>query len=194
MTTTAINAVGFCAHYSPQGDWAFEFALRLAWKKDVQLNIFHFLKDPYDPESADPDEMSREERARFLIEREKELRFYYDERLGDYLKAGFRVCEENERKELHQCLCNREFQVLVLAYPDLGVRFGGKPIEAFANAFVCPLVLVGPGSPDEYRLNRPAALLAETLGISGVGAFEEEPSGLTQVTMSGDVARLNPER
>ena len=30
MTMTGVYAVGFCAHYSPQGDWAFNFALSLA--------------------------------------------------------------------------------------------------------------------------------------------------------------------
>ena len=44
MTTTAIESVGFCAHYSPQGDWAFDFALRLASRNSKRLNVFHFLK------------------------------------------------------------------------------------------------------------------------------------------------------
>ena len=30
MTTIAVNDVGFCADFSPQGDWAFEYALSVA--------------------------------------------------------------------------------------------------------------------------------------------------------------------
>jgi hypothetical protein len=109
--------------------------------------------------------LSRPERVRFTIEREKELRLYYDARLGDHLEAGFRVCEEGEWTELHRCLCKREFQLLVLAYPQYEATFAGKPLVEFARRFVCPVVLVGPHSPDEYHLNSPAALVADKLEI-----------------------------
>ena len=49
MTIPTFNAVGFCANYSKQGDWAFDFALQISQTHKVQLNVFHFLKDPYDP-------------------------------------------------------------------------------------------------------------------------------------------------
>ena len=165
MTATSIDAVGFCAHYSSQGDWAFEFALSLARKHGRQLNIFHFLGDPYGPQDAGPAGLNREQFNRFLIEREKELRLYYDAQLGDYLETGFRLCEDNEWTELHRCLCKREFQVLVLGFPQPDAVFWGRPIQEFAAAFVCPLVLVGPGSPDEIYLNSPAALLVDKLGL-----------------------------
>ena len=71
MTATTIDAVGFCAHYSTQGDWAFEFALRLARKHGKKLNIFHFLGDPYDPQDSGPVGMTREQFNRYLIERER---------------------------------------------------------------------------------------------------------------------------
>jgi len=165
MTTTAIDAVGFCAHYSPQGDWAFDFALALSRKHGRQLNIFHFLSDPYATVYEGLDALSPAARVQLLIDRERELRFYYDERLGDYLEAGFRVCEDEEWTELHRCLCKREFQVLVLGVPGPDAVFGGRPIRDFAQSFVCPVVLVGPGQPDEISLNDPAALLADALGL-----------------------------
>jgi hypothetical protein len=165
MTQTTINAVGFCAHYSTQGDWAFEFALDLARRGEHRLNVFHFLADPYDPSDHTGELLSPSAKATLAVAQERELRLYYDERGGDYLDIGFRLCEDPEWTELHRCLTRREFQVLVLAYPEPGATFAGKPLEEFAHSFVCPVVLVGPGSPGEIRLNRPARLLGDSLGI-----------------------------
>jgi len=165
MTLPAINAVGFCAHYSQAGDWAFDFAVNLARRNDKKLNVFHFLADPYDPEDEGPVNLTPEQFSAFLIEREKELRLYYDERLGDYLEAGFRLCEDKEWTELHRCLYGREFQVLVLGSPHADATFAGRPIAEFAANFACPVILVGPDSPGEIHLNRPAALVAEKFGL-----------------------------
>jgi hypothetical protein len=165
MSTFAVRAIGFCAHYSPQGDWAFDFALRLARARSLRLNVFHFLIDPYDPEARAPEGLSPDERVALAIRLERDLRLYYDARLGDYLEAGFRLCEHPEWTELHRCLTKREFQLLVLGYPKAGASFGGVPIEDFVTRFVCPVVLVGPGSPREIHLNQPAALIQEQLGL-----------------------------
>ena len=165
MTTTAIQSVGFCAHYSPQGDWAFEYALGLSRSRNLQLNVFHFLADPYDPSDREAERMAPPERNRLAIERERELRLYYDSKLGDWVRVGFRLCEDREWLDLHRCLTRREFQVLVLGRPDYGVSFAGKPLEEFADTFVCPVVLIGPSSPTEFRLNSPARLISDKLGL-----------------------------
>ena len=73
MTLPAINAVGFCAHYSQAGDWAFELAVELARRNFKRLNIFHFLADPYDPQDEGPVNLTSEQYRHFLVEREKEL-------------------------------------------------------------------------------------------------------------------------
>jgi hypothetical protein len=165
MTIPHLNAVGFCAHYSEAGDWAFDYALRLSRLHGLQLNVFHFLTDPYDPTDTDLGPITREERARLIVERERELRMYYDTRAGDYLDVGFRLCEDNEWTELHRCLLIREFQVLVLGYPDPAASFAGRPIEEFANAFVSPVVLVGPGDESQIRVNSRAIIIRDRLGI-----------------------------
>jgi hypothetical protein len=165
MTTTSIESVGFCAHYSQQGDWAFDFALALARARSLQLNIFNFLSDPYDPSDDRSTRLSPSERGRLIIELERKLRLYYDDKLGDYLDVGFRLCEDREWLELHRCLTKKEFQVLFLGRPDYGVSFAGKPLEEFADTFVCPVVLIGPSSSTEYRLNSPARLIADKLGL-----------------------------
>ncbi|MBD3299459.1 MAG: universal stress protein [candidate division Zixibacteria bacterium] len=165
MTVPHLNAVGFCAHYSQAGDWAFDYALRLSQRNGLQLNVFHFLTDPFDPSDPGPGEMSREDYAKLTIERERELRMYYDERAGDYTNVGFRLCEDNEWTELHRCLLIREFQVLVLGYPVGSGMFAGRPIEEFANAFVSPVVLIGPDNPDHIRVNSRCEMIRDRLGI-----------------------------
>lgn len=165
MAIPTLRAVGFCAHYSQQGDWAFDYALRLSRAHALQLNVFHFLTDPYDPHDTVTGRLTREEKAKLAVERERELRLYYDQRAGDYLEVGFRLCEDNEWTELHRCLVIREFQILVLGYVGSEAMFAGKPIKEFADSFVCPLVLVGPDHPDEYQLNSRAALISRRLTL-----------------------------
>ena len=167
MTTPALNAVGFCAHYSAQGDWAFAYALDLSRRHGIQLNVFHFLADPYDTSGTAPEYSSRGERERLIVEKERELRLYYDARAGDYLNVGFRLCEHREWTELHRCLRIRQFQVLVLGYAGREASFAGKPIEEFADAFVCPVVLVGPERPDQYHLNHPASIVRDRFRLAG---------------------------
>ena len=167
MAIPTLNAVGFCAHYSDQGNWAFDYALRLSRLHQIKLNVFHFLTDPYDPDDDAVEKLNDEERAKLAIEREKELRIYYDQRAGDYLDVGFRLCEHAEWVELHRCLVVREFQVLVLGYVGPNATFGNRSIEQFAEAFICPVVLVGPDSPDQFRLNSRAALISKQLGFEG---------------------------
>jgi len=165
MAIPTLNAVGFCAHYSKQGDWAFSYALGLSRKHSIKLNVFHFLEDPYAPNYTIARHGSKEEHVKLVIERERELRLYYDRLAGDYLDVGFRLCEDKEWTELHRCLLIREFQVLVLGYPNHRATFADKPIEEFANSFICPVVLVGPDRPDQYKLNDPAALMVSKLDL-----------------------------
>ena len=165
MATPTLNAVGFCARYSEAGDRAFDYALQLTRHHGIQLNVFHFLADPYDPAEVPPDHLSRKELNRLVVERERELRMYYDERAGDYLEIGFRLCEDNEWTELHRCLLVREFQILVLGHEGPETMFAGRPIEEFAYSFVSPVVLVGEEGPEQYLLNSQAVLTLDKLGL-----------------------------
>jgi hypothetical protein len=165
MAIPTFNAVGFCAHYSKQGDWAFDFALQLSQKHNVQLNVFHFLQDPYDPDYTKPKHLSRSELDKMAIAEEKKLRLYYDKRAGEYLNIGFRECYEDSWTELHRCLKISEFQLLILGYTKKGAFFVRKPIEEFANDFISPVILVGPEYFDQICLNNQAALLSYELGI-----------------------------
>ena len=42
MTAMTVKDIGMCAHFSRQGDWAFEFALSQASRLGNRLNIFYF--------------------------------------------------------------------------------------------------------------------------------------------------------
>lgn len=168
MAIPTLNAVGFCAHYSDQGDWAFDYALKLSKSHSLQLNVFHFLSDPYSNEDDTIEKMGPDERNRLAIKKEKELRMYYDDRAGDYLDVGFRLCEHAEWTELHRCLLVREFQVLVLGYIAKGIKFGRFPIEEFTEKFICPVVLIGPKGPNQIYLNSRAALMANKLGLDDI--------------------------
>jgi hypothetical protein len=165
MTVPRIDAVGFCAHYSRQGDWAFEFALRLSQQNALQLNVFHFLSDPYEPAEGPEQTYTKRELARIAFDKERELRMYYDERAQDYLEVGFRLCLDDSWRELHRCLLGREFQVLVLAKPEPDAGFCGESIETFANRMVCPVIVVGPETAQQFQLNSRAALLIDRLGV-----------------------------
>ena len=165
MTIPRFDAVGFCAHFSAAGDWAFQYALELSQRNQFQLNVFHFLSDPYRTDDDTEKKFTRSELAELAFVRERELRLYYDELAGEYLEVGFRLCFDDSWRELHRCLAGREFQILVLAQPGPDTIFSGKPIEAFADSFVCPVVLVGPDRPDQFRLNSRAALLVDRFAI-----------------------------
>jgi hypothetical protein len=165
-----MNSIGFCAHYSPQGDWAFAYALRLATTRDIQLNIFHWLASPLrvrrDMVYAD-DPQSHVERVtdELKIRKDRELREYYDEKLGNFVKVGFRLCEGNEGIELARCLHRGEYDLLVMGYEHVGCDFGDQTIEEFATDFRVPVVLVGPKTPDEFHLNGLAEVILADLGI-----------------------------
>jgi hypothetical protein len=162
MTTTHVEKIGYCAHDSKEGDWAFEIALMLAKQLNVQLNVFGFLLNPYEQgkndkyvaEPVEPDQ---------LVRLERDLRFRYDEAAGDYVNVGFRLCHDGAWYELHRCLCRREFQILVLAKPTEDANFLGKPLDQFIESFICPTILVGPGSKERIQTNHAAKMIRDQI-------------------------------
>lgn len=166
-----MNGIGLCAIFSRQGDWAFDYALSLARKYQTKLNIFQFLESPYairrDVVFVDAD---KKETAPvtpdLLAKREKDLRTAYDDRLGDYVEVGFRLCEGNDEWELKKCFKRGDYEVLVIGYDSKGAQFGGTgTIEEFASRFHGPLVLIGPDSPEEFYVNAKAKEILGDLNI-----------------------------
>jgi hypothetical protein len=97
---------------------------------------------------------------------DRQVREYYDDKLGDFVDVGFRVCEDLVDIELRRCLFRREYQVMVLGYLHYGATFGDATIESFAYRFNGPIVLVGPHRSDQFYLNPPARIVSWQLGLS----------------------------
>jgi len=100
VTTLAVKDIGFCAHFSSQGDWAFELALSLARRLGHRLNIFHFPHLDSSVSNLPAGRLDDDE----LIALDRRVREYYDDKLGDFVEAGFRVCEDFVDTELRRCL------------------------------------------------------------------------------------------
>jgi hypothetical protein len=166
-----MKGIGLCALFSRQGDWAFDYALFLARKHKAKLNVFHFLESPYavrrdvvfvDAEKDETAVVSPE----LIAKKDKELRLKYDERLGDYVDVGFRLCEGSDEWELKKCFKRGDYEVLVIGYQAKHADFGGTTtIEEFAGRFHGPLVLVGPESPDVFHINEKAKEMLDQLDI-----------------------------
>lgn len=166
-----MKGVGLCATFSEQGDWAFDYALWLARKTRTRLNIFHCLESPFtirrdvvfiDGEKRRTADLTPE----LIAEKDRELRFAYDDRLGGYPHVGFRICQGSTEWELKRCFRRGDYEVLVIPYQTGGATFGGTTtIEKFASRFRGPVVLVGPDRPGQYFLNDPAVQTVPTLNI-----------------------------
>jgi hypothetical protein len=169
-----MNGVGLCAVFSQQGDWAFDYALGLARHYRTKLNIFHFLESPYmlrrDVVFVDAEKKETAKVTPTLIAKmDKQMREMFDDRLGDYVDVGFRLCEGNDEFELRRCFKKGDYEILVIGYNGKGAAFGGTTtIEEFTAKFKGPVVLVGPDSPDSYCINGPAEQrVDELLLLSG---------------------------
>ncbi len=60
---------------------------------------------------------------------------------------------------------DRQFQILVLGHPGPHASFAWKPLDEFADSFICPVILVGPDHPRQFHLNSSAALISERLDL-----------------------------
>lgn len=167
MTIKRLKGIGYCARISKVGDWALNAALELARRYEVRLNIFFFpgpLCYLHSPRGRRGEQARMSEQEK--IDLEREIRLYYDDRLGDYVNVGFRLCEGDEDPELRRCLLVRQdYDVLVLAYEGYGCPFGGRPIETFAESMPCPTLLVGPKRRDQVYYNSAASLWRHLLEL-----------------------------
>ena len=160
-------------------------ALGLARSRPAILNVFSFVESPYEaPQDLAPRQApARDVDDRTLIQMDRKLREYYDERLGDFLEVGFRVCESGRHNlELRHCLKRKEYQLLIVPYLAYGATFGNMPLEEFAYRFNAPVLLVGPERADQYHLNPPAQVIAGTIDLLSAGwTAIPEPSGFQQL-------------
>jgi hypothetical protein len=156
------KGVGICALFSPQGDWAFDYALALARHHSTGLYIFHFLSSPYmlrrDVVFVDAEhKVTGRVTPELIVQKDREFRERFEERLGDYVNVGFRLCEGNSEVELRKCFRKMQYEVLVVGYEGRGAHFGDQStVEEFAEKFKGPVVLVGPDASDAFHFNKAA--------------------------------------
>jgi hypothetical protein len=167
MSPIRLDGVGYCARISQVGDWAFDFALDLAQRNNARFNIFVFPTSSPDIQPQHgywPESKAQLDEEDFAFEREIRLR--YENRLGNYLKIGFRLCVGEMVSELQRYLARREHAVLVLAYESGYGPSGELPVDQLVQRLQGPVVLVGPERRDEIHLNWPASLIPEQLGLT----------------------------
>jgi len=166
-----VKGIGLCAVFSRQGDWAFDYALRLARHHQTRLNIFHFLESPYtlrrDVVFVDASKTETAKVTPDLVNRkDREMREMFDPKLGDYVDVGFRLCEGSNEIELSRCFRKGDYDILVIGYNGKNADFGGTTtIEKFSTHFKGPVVLVGPDSNDSFYLNEAAEAIIDQLMI-----------------------------
>ena len=156
MTTPRVEKIALVSHFSEVGDWAFDAALQMGRVRQTALNIYYFLESPFEvPRNVAPADLDVAEYDEpTLVAREREVREHFEDRLGEFVEVGFRVCPTGRHNlELRRCLLRREYQLLIIPYLRHGVGFGNMPLEEFAYRFAAPVLLVGPERPNEYRFN-----------------------------------------
>ncbi|MCP4727037.1 MAG: hypothetical protein GY863_18500 [bacterium] len=163
MVNPRANQIGLVAHYSDQGNWAFNEAFELAKRKDLQLNIFCFsettFNKPFDLEQKDTEDVKLKE---ILLAEERKLREHFDDMLDDYVDVGFKLCSRKKHNfELKSCMIKNEFQILVIPFIDYDMKMDDMPIKDFAGSFGAPVILIGPEKEDQYHINYPADLLLD---------------------------------
>src|SRR5690606_38587424 len=89
---------------------------------------------------------------------EKQLRMYYDPKLGDFTNAAFKLCEGQYQVELVRCFRKHLLDLVVMGYQPSGEESGpgNLPLEEFAKKLSYPLIIAGRDGPGTYLLNRKA--------------------------------------
>jgi hypothetical protein len=159
-----MTILGLCTHFTQTDEWAFNFAFSQARRHGWQMNICHWLHSPYqlrrdlvqgdlflpgEPAPATP---------KLLTHLERQLREYYDPKLGDYTDVAFKLCEGQYQVELVRCLRKNLLDLVVMGYQlaDQEMDAGSQPLEIFAYKLQFPLILVGRDGPQSILLNAKA--------------------------------------
>jgi hypothetical protein len=166
-----MKTVGFCTHFAPTDEWAFEYALNLARTQHWQLNICHWLESPFtirrDVVYADPFEHDQivTVTPALLNQLERRLREYYEPKLGDFTEVAFKLCEGQYQVELVRCFRQQLLDLVVMGYqpaPDTP-SLGERSVEAFAAGLAYPAIVVGGNGPGTFLINQAAVDLPDQL-------------------------------
>ena len=168
-----MTTIGLCTNFTQTDDWAFEYALGLAQKRDWQLNICHWLNSPYtlrrDVVADDLFAPVRLETVTpaLLTRLELQLRQHFDPKLGDFTNVAFKLCEGQYQVELIRCMRNHLLDLVVMGYRQAANEAyeAWKPLPAFAANLAYPIILVGHDGPQSYLINAQALAWQDQLEL-----------------------------
>lgn len=180
-----MKTIGLCTHFTESDEWAFNYAFQLAQRRQLQLNICHWLASPYTVrrDMVYTDLFKHQEAApvspQILNRLELQLREYYEPKLGDFTDVAFKLCEGLYQVELVRCFRQHLLDLVVMGYQaqDADITSAEQPLTSFVQNLAYPIVLVD--GPNSFLLNAKAHDLLDQL---------ELPAGSWQVL---DEARVN---
>ncbi|MEW5873408.1 MAG: hypothetical protein AB1894_29375 [Chloroflexota bacterium] len=173
-----MKVIGLCTRFTPADEWAFDYAFKLVKAHGWQLNICHWLHSPYrlrremvQADLFEPGELVTAT-PEVLNHLEYQLRQYFDERLGDFTNAAFKLCEGMYQVEMVRCFRQNLLDLVVMGYQEAAkisfsdeTESGSLPLEEFIAGLHHPVILVGHQGPGTFLLNQKAVEWLEVLDI-----------------------------
>jgi hypothetical protein len=168
-----MKTVGLCTHFTDSDEWAFNYAFQLAQRRQLRLNICHWLASPYTirRDMVYTDLFDRRETVpvtpEILTKLELQLREYYEPKLADFTDVAFKLCEGFYQVELIRCFRQHLLDLVVMGYPpaEAHVSSGEQSLIKFAQNLAYPLIIVGGDGPDSFLLNAKAYALLDQLEL-----------------------------
>ena len=166
-----MKTVGLCTHFTKSDGWAFDYAFQLVQRRQLQLNICHWLASPYTVrrDMVYTDLFNRQEAApvspQILNKLELQLREYYEPKLGDFTDVAFKLCEGLYQVELVRCFRQHLLDLVVMGYqvPGADTTSAEQPLTRFIQNLPYPIVLVD--GPNSFLLNATAHALLDQLEL-----------------------------
>lgn len=166
-----MKTIGLCTHFTESDEWAFNYAFRLAQRRQLQLNICHWLASPYTVrrDMVYTDLFNHQEAApvspQILNKLELQLREYYEPKLGDFTDVAFKLCEGLYQVEMVRCFRQHLLDLVVIGYQaqDADITSAEQPLTSFVQSLAYPIVLVD--GPNSFLLNAKAHTLLDQLEL-----------------------------
>lgn len=166
-----MKTIGLCTHFTESDEWAFNYAFQLAQRRQLQLNICHWLASPYTVrrDMVYTDLFNHQEAApvspQILNKLELQLREYYEPKLGDFTDVAFKLCEGLYQVEMVRCFRQHLLDLVVMGYQaqDADITSAGQPLTSFVQSLAYPIVLVD--GPNSFLLNAKAHTLLDQLEL-----------------------------
>jgi hypothetical protein len=172
-----MKTIGLCTHFTESDEWAFNYAFQLVQRRQLQLNICHWVASPYTVrrDMVYTDLFNHQEAVpvspQILNKLELQLREYYEPKLGDFTDVAFKLCEGLYQVEMVRCFRQHLLDLVVMGYQaqDADITSAEQPLTSFVQSLAYPIVLVD--SPNSFLLNAKAHTLLDQLELP-VGSWQ----------------------